>query len=182
MKSYILDIPNKLSRKIDALDIKSILCNKEWRVFNDSYEMETYMFNEDNTLYITKGGVGSKADWRYIPSNKSLAIEKRGSVLMFHLSFSDDKLAALQLGDSNQYVILLNTNKILSSGIENLSDIQKHILDVGEEKETVSTPSTTSESNIPIVDRTSIWDNNIVQWAIAIIFFLILFLLGELAG
>ena len=42
MKAYLLDIPNKYHRFSKNLDVKAILCNKSWLVFNDSEDKELY--------------------------------------------------------------------------------------------------------------------------------------------
>ena len=38
MKTYILDSINRLKRYGENLDVKTILCNKSWQIFNDSGE------------------------------------------------------------------------------------------------------------------------------------------------
>lgn len=50
MKAYLLDIPNKYNRFSKNLDVKAILCNKSWLVFNDSGDKELYIFQENGSL------------------------------------------------------------------------------------------------------------------------------------
>lgn len=35
MKTYVLDILNRIRRKSEELDAKTILTNKAWKIFND---------------------------------------------------------------------------------------------------------------------------------------------------
>lgn len=50
MKTYLLDILNKYNRFSENLDVKTILCNKSWLVFNDTGNKELYIFQEMVTL------------------------------------------------------------------------------------------------------------------------------------
>ena len=74
MKVYILDTINKLQRFSEKLDVKTILCNKSWCVFNDSDEKEVYIFQEDGNLIISNSGKVTKGSWQYLSANKSIII------------------------------------------------------------------------------------------------------------
>ena len=56
MKAYLLDIPNKYNRFSKNLDVKAILCNKSWLVFNDSGDKELYIFQENGSLITSVNG------------------------------------------------------------------------------------------------------------------------------
>ena len=57
MKAYLLDIPNKYHRFSKNLDVKAILCNKSWLVFNDSGDKELYIFQENGSLITSVNGM-----------------------------------------------------------------------------------------------------------------------------
>ena len=42
MKTFLLDIPDRFRRFDEQLDVKALLCNKSWQVFNDSGVKEIY--------------------------------------------------------------------------------------------------------------------------------------------
>ena len=52
MKTFLLDIPDRFRRFDEQLDVKALLCNKSWQVFNDSGVKEIYIFQEDGSLII----------------------------------------------------------------------------------------------------------------------------------
>ena len=68
MKTYFLDVLNGYKRLSEKLDAKTILCNKSWRIFNDSGEKEIYIFQEDGSLIISLNGKVTHATWQYIPA------------------------------------------------------------------------------------------------------------------
>lgn len=50
MKTYLLDILNRYNRFSENLDVKTILCNKSWFIFNDTGDKELYIFQENGSL------------------------------------------------------------------------------------------------------------------------------------
>ena len=44
MKTFLLDIADRFRRFDEQLDVKALLCNKSWQVFNDSGVKEIYIF------------------------------------------------------------------------------------------------------------------------------------------
>lgn len=61
MKTYLLDVLNKFQRFSENLDVKTILCNKAWLIFNDSEDKEVYIFQDDGTLLVSVNGEVSNA-------------------------------------------------------------------------------------------------------------------------
>ena len=47
MKTYLLDILSRYNRFSENLDVKTVLCNKSWWIFNDSGDKELYIFQEN---------------------------------------------------------------------------------------------------------------------------------------
>lgn len=50
MRTYLLDILNRYNRFSENLDIKTILCNKSWFIFNDTGDKELYIFQDNGSL------------------------------------------------------------------------------------------------------------------------------------
>ena len=53
MKTYLLDILNKYESYKEDLDVKNILCNKSWLIFNECNNKEVYIFQKDGSLIIS---------------------------------------------------------------------------------------------------------------------------------
>ena len=108
MKTYLLDSINRYKRFSENLDVKTILCNKTWWVFNDSGEKEIYIFKEDGRLIISISGQVTNAKWEFISANKSLIIDAGKQSIMVHSAFMDNVILALQVDGTNQCAFLID--------------------------------------------------------------------------
>jgi len=133
MKRYLFDTLNKYKRFSENLDVKTILCNKSWCVFNDSGEKEVYIFQEDGSLIISLSGIITAASWKYILANKSLVIESKEQSYMLHPSFIDNVIFALQLDGTEQYSFMIDETQRDLFQLKSLSDI-KHYFENKEQK------------------------------------------------
>ena len=126
MKTYVFDTFNRYKRLSEAFDIKTILCNKPWWVFNDTGEKEVYIFEEDNNLIISVNGVVTKASWRYIAANKSIMIDSSGSTVMLRPAFVDLKILTLQLDGTENYAFLIDENNKELFNPKTLSEFESY--------------------------------------------------------
>lgn len=112
MKTYLLDILNKYNRFSEKLDVKTILCNKAWLVFNDEGKKELYIFQEDGSLIASVNGNVTYANWQYIPANKSIIISyNKEQPLMLHPAFIDNTIFALQQDGTNRFAFMIEENQ-----------------------------------------------------------------------
>ena len=112
MKAYLLDIPNKYHRFSKNLDVKAILCNKSWLVFNDSGDKGVIYLSKKMVLSITSvNGSVINATWQYISANNSLVISFKEQSYMLHPSFKDDVTFALQLDGTERFVFMIEESQ-----------------------------------------------------------------------
>lgn len=111
MKTYILSILDRYKKFNENLDVKALLCEKSWLVFNDSGEKELYIFQEDNTLLVSYAGRVTMGTWKYIPANRSLLISANGESYMFHPAYVDGILLALQQDGTRNYCFMIDEKK-----------------------------------------------------------------------
>ena len=123
MRTYILDTLNRFKRFSENLDVKTILCNKSWWIFNDCGEKEIYIFQEDGSLIISISGRVIYAKWQYIITNKSLIISHDNESYMLHPAFIDEKIFALQQDGTNKFVFMIDESQFTSFMPKNLSDL-----------------------------------------------------------
>lgn len=129
MKTYILDLPKRLNRISENLDVKSVLCNKPWIVFNDTGEKELFIFQENGDLIISVNGVVTSAAWQYISANKTILIKGKEQSYMLHPSFYDNVLFVLSLdGKRESCMFLIDENNRDSFMPKSLGDLQSHLL------------------------------------------------------
>lgn len=127
MKTFLLDIADRFRRFDEQLDVKALLCNKSWQVFNDSGAKEIYIFQEDGSLIISLNGKVSRATWQYIPANRSLIINSDNESYMLRPFFQDENLFALQLDGTQEYSFLINEAQRTSFPVESLSDLKFYL-------------------------------------------------------
>lgn len=127
MKTFLLDIADRFRRFDEQLDVKALLCNKSWQVFNDAGVKEIYIFQEDGSLIISLNGKVSRATWQYIPANRSLIINSDNESYMLRPFFQDENLFTLQLDGTREYSFLLNEAQRASFPVESLSDLKFYL-------------------------------------------------------
>lgn len=128
MKTFLLDIADRFRRFDEQLDVKALLCNKSWQVFNDSGAKEIYIFQEDGSLIISLNGKVSRATWQYIPANRSLIINSDNESYMLRPFFQDENLFTLQLDGTREYSFLLNEAQRASFPVHTLSDLKSYLV------------------------------------------------------
>lgn len=139
MKTYLLDSINRYKRFSEKLDIKTVLCNKSWWIFNDSEDKEIYIFQEDGSLIISLNGNVINANWKYIPANQSLIINAEKQSYMLHPTFLDEKIFVLQKDGTELYSFMIIEEQLQSFKPKSLSDLnlyfeQKRLAVIEEEQ------------------------------------------------
>lgn len=129
MKTYLLDSFNRYKRFSKKLDVKTILCNKAWWVFNDSGEKEIYIFQEDGSLIVSINGNVINANWRYLPTNRSLIINEKEQSYMLHPAFLDDKFFVLQKDGTEQYSFMIMEELLKYLHLKSLSDLMLYFIE-----------------------------------------------------
>lgn len=131
MKTYLLDVLNRYKRFSETLDVKTILCNKSWLIFNDSGEKEVYIFQEDGSLIISFAGKVTHATWQYLPVNKSLIIDSNEDAYMLHPAFVDENLFVLQQDGTDRFAFMIEEKQSASFSPRSLTELNAYF----EEKE-----------------------------------------------
>lgn len=131
MKTYLLNILNRYKRFSETLDVKTILCNKSWLVFNDGGEKEVYIFQEDGSLIISFAGKVTQAKWQYLPVNKSLIISANEDAYMLHPAFVDEKVFALQQDGTDMFAFMIDERQSIDFFPKTLTELTAYF----EEKE-----------------------------------------------
>ena len=114
MKTYLFDTINRYKRFSEELDVKTVICNKSWWVFNDSGEKELYIFNPDGKLDVIYSGRVTEGSWRYVSANKSIIVSANSESFMLDPAFVDNAIFALKLNGTDQYVFMIDENNTAS--------------------------------------------------------------------
>ena len=134
MQTFLFDIFNRYKRFSENLDVKSVMCNKTWCVFNNSGESEIYKFQENGKLKISLNGKVTHATLEYIPANKSLIISGNEQSYMVHAAYVDNILFALQIDATKEYAFLIDENNKQDFLPQSYNDIKRYF-QIKEEKQ-----------------------------------------------
>ena len=123
MRTYLLDILNRFNRFSENLDVKTILCNKSWLVFNDTGDKELYIFQENGNLIASVNGNVLNGTWQYISANKSIILSFKEQSYMLHPSFFDKTIFALQQDGTNKYAFMIDEKQSQSFQPKSLTEL-----------------------------------------------------------
>ncbi len=126
MRTYLLDILNRYNRLSESLDVKTILCNKSWLIFNDTGDKELYIFQENGSLIASVNGEVINATWQYVPANKSIILSFKGQSYMLHPSFLDKNIFALQQDGTNRYAFMIDEKQSQSFQPKSLTELKSY--------------------------------------------------------
>lgn len=126
MRTYLLDILHRYNRFSENLDVKAILCNKSWLVFNDSGEKELYIFQENGSLITSVNGNVANATWQYISANQSLVISLGEQSYMLHPLFIDNTIFALQQDGTERFAFMINERQSKSFYPKSLQELNAY--------------------------------------------------------
>lgn len=123
MKTYLLNIPQRLKLKNQELDVQAVLCNKAWSVFNDEGVKQLFIFQPDGTLYITTNGSVSNGTWKFVSANQSIIISSEGKASMFHPAFVDNVIFVLQQDGESSCLFMIDENNTQSFYPQTLTEL-----------------------------------------------------------
>lgn len=130
MKTYLFETLNRYKRFSESLDVKAVLSNKAWIVFNDEGEKQVYIFQENGTVLITTNGIGSVKTWKYIPANKSILINgEDNSFVMLRTAFLDENILAFQLDGTDRYAFMIDENNKALFAPKTLEELNTYLVD-----------------------------------------------------
>ena len=108
MKTFLLNIPNRLRIESQKLDAQAFLCDRAWTVFNDDGVKQLFIFQTDGSLLITINGAVFNSTWKYLPVNNSVVITSEGKSTMFHPVFMDNIVFALEQDGGTECLFMID--------------------------------------------------------------------------
>lgn len=124
MRTYLLDIVNRYNRFSENLDVKTVLCNKSWSIFNDAGNKELYIFQENGNLIASVNGNVLNGNWQYISANKSIIISFKEQAYMLHPFFFDKTIFALQQDGTDKYAFMIDETQSQSFQPKSLTELK----------------------------------------------------------
>lgn len=129
MRTYILNTLNRYRQFSENSDVKVVLCNKSWRLFNDTGEQELYIFQNNGTIFYSVNGQVISGTWQYLSANQSLIITVQNQSYMLHPAFIDTVILALQLDGTQKYLFMIDEKDSYSYQLKTLNDIEGYFIE-----------------------------------------------------
>ena len=128
MKTYILQSIERLKQFSQTLDVKAILCSRAWYVLNEQGEVDSLIFQGDETLLVSTNGDTKIHEWKYIPQKKALHIKYAESKGILLRPFMEGNVLVLQKEGSHEYMFLIDDS--LDKNIKNnsLEYVKKYLV------------------------------------------------------
>ncbi len=122
MKYYFSSIIPKIASFSKKLDKVAAICDRKWTIIDDENEPTTYIFRDKKELLVVKGGVVKKAKWDVV-NKDDIMIEQDEEILMFKQAFIDENIFVLNLFNTNNYLHLIDSEKVSAKTIKELENI-----------------------------------------------------------
>ena len=136
MKTYLMSIPDSIKGISDKLNVKALLCDKSWVIYNDDGIKIVFIFEKNGSIIISQNGVVIKAKWEYVKANKSILIENNGQTLLLHPTFVDDILFIMQQDGTNLHIVMIDEKEVERLMLKTLEAINKYLVNVSNQHNT----------------------------------------------
>lgn len=131
-----MSIPDSIKGISDKLNIKALLCDKSWVIYNDEDTKIVFIFEKSGSIIISQNGVVEKAKWEYVKANKSILIENNGQTLLLHPTFVDDILFIMQQDGTNLHIVMIDEKEVERLMLKTLEAINKYLVNVSNQHNT----------------------------------------------
>jgi hypothetical protein len=119
MREYINSILPRIKQFSESLDKKAILIEQPWVFINDEGNFEKLIFKKNQELIMSLNGIVTMGRWEYLPSAKSLLIDRNTNKILLNQEFIEKALLVLKYdGFSDKYFVLANENIIPDLDVE----------------------------------------------------------------
>lgn len=109
MKDYISSIVDRLSNYSLKLDRESSFIDKLWAVVDEDGHQQTYIFERNGDLVMSKNGKVTMGKWKFYPQARSIRIDRgNGDQIFLNQAFFDKTIMVLKYdGDNNNNLFIL---------------------------------------------------------------------------
>jgi hypothetical protein len=154
MRSYISKLLPRLRQYSARLDNISLFTNHPWVQIDDSGDRTVFIFRkEENELLVSRNGEVSSCSWEYLDYMNSLLIDLGENRRLYNQGFLDESVMLLRQDGQEDYLLLVNENKVSSDDPERILEglSQKYLLSENSRRDLQSTEGEEdlSSSNLP---------------------------------
>jgi hypothetical protein len=120
MKLYIKNLVNRLSRFSQKLDNIDLFVDKKWVLIDEEGNQQSYIFERDGDLVMSKNGKVKMGKWKFYPEAQSIKIDRIEDQILLNQAFFDKALMVLKYDGikNDDLFILADEKKIPDLNIE----------------------------------------------------------------
>ena len=127
MKAYIISVPESIQKFSEQINIKAMLCDKSWVVFNDKGSKIVFIFEKKGGLIISENGIVKRAKWNYVKANKSILIENDNQTTLLHPTYVDDILFVMQQDGTEYYIVMIEEQRAIKWALTNHEAVKEYL-------------------------------------------------------
>lgn len=125
MKTYLLDIVNRLSQFSEKLDNTSLFIDKPWVLIDTEFNYHKYIFKRDGQLIMSLNGQVQLGKWEYLTAAKSILIDRKKDKVLLNHTFFDSAVMVLKVDGTNNDLFILANETIIPD-----LDVKKYLQSV----------------------------------------------------
>jgi hypothetical protein len=120
MREHIKNLVERLSLYSDKLDKIALVADKKWVLIDEDGNQQTYIFERNGDLVMSKNGAVKMGKWKFYPEAKSIKIDRIEDQILLNQAFFDKAVMVLKYDgiNNNDFLILVNENIIPDLNIE----------------------------------------------------------------
>ena len=122
MKLYFKSLLNRLSNYNLKLNQESLFTDRIWAVVDEEGHQQTFIFEQNGDLVMSKNGKVTMGKWKFYPQAKSIRLDRgKGDQIFLNQAFFDKSIMVLKYdGNNNEDLfILADKNQIPDLDIVN---------------------------------------------------------------
>lgn len=112
MKEHINNLIDRLSNYNEKLDKIALFADKKWILIDNEGNQQSYIFERNNDLVMSKNGKVKMGKWKYYPDSNSIKIDRIEDQILLNQAFFDKALMVLKYdGYNNNDLFILADQK-----------------------------------------------------------------------
>jgi hypothetical protein len=121
MKEHLKNLIERLSNYSEKLDKIALFADKKWVLIDEEGNQQSYIFERDGDLVMSKNGKVKMGKWKFYPEAQSIKIDRIEDQILLNQAFFDKALMVLKYDGikNDDLFILADQNQIKDLNIEN---------------------------------------------------------------
>lgn len=114
MKEHLKSLITRLSQFSQKLDQIALFADKKWVIIDEEGNQQSYIFERDGDLVMSKNGKVKMGKWKFYPQAQSIKIDRGEDQILLNHAFFDEALMVLKYdgAPNHDFFVLADQHKI----------------------------------------------------------------------